>query len=385
MNVPDPTTLLAELVRIDSRTPGSLATPLAADAVTEEGIAAFVAARLRDFGFACRLQEAAPRRPNLIAWNVRDPARPTLAFQAHFDTVGSDGMTHAPLVPELRNGRLYGRGAADTKGSLAAMLVALARLQASGTGPNLMFLGTCAEETGCEGVRHLDLREFRIDGIVAGEPTANRLIVGHKSHAWFGIECRGRAAHGSCPEAGDNAIYRMLEVVARLRTIADGDLREESQPGFTPCTLSVDCIRGGTKVNIIPERCEIEVDMRLVPRLPADETLAALLDTVRQGMPPDRVRLSWSHLAPGLHVPATHPLVQTMLAALRARGLPADTGTVNYCTDAGVLAQMGHPAVVFGPGSILQAHGAEEYIELAQLEQAVDVLVTAANAFPVAP
>jgi len=374
------TKLLQDLVRIDSRSPGELNAALAPDAVTEETLAQWVAERLQSIGFACDLQPAAPRRPNLIAWSRRNPAWPALAFQAHFDTVGSDGMTIPPFAAEIRAGRLYGRGAADTKGSIAAMLAALARLQAMSVPLNLGFLGTAAEETGCEGVRELDLTGMPVDGIIVGEPTSNQPVTGHKAHLWFELTCHGRAAHGSSPEAGDNAIYRMTEVIAVLRKVAQTFTAETPVPGFTPSTLSVDVIRGGTKVNIIPDACSVQVDVRLQPRLAPVVVLEHLLREAGAAAG-GKLALTWTHITPGFETPSDSRLIRALCTGLEQTGLAPNPGTVSYCTDGGVLKEKGYDVVVFGPGSILQAHSADEFIELAELDQAVEILVHTAQAF----
>lgn len=373
--------LLRALVRIDSRTPGALRDPVPPGTVTEADICAFVAAWLEARGFAVGVHCPAPRRPNLVALRRGPPGAPTLAFEAHFDTVGTTGMTHDPFACELRDGRMYGRGTADTKGAMAAMLVALERLTAAGAPPlNLLFIGACAEETGCEGIRFLELGELCPDAVIVGEPTSNQPVVGHKAHLWFELTAHGRAAHGSCPEAGDNAIYRMQEVIAALRAYDAEVLRPATHPGFTPATLSVDMISGGTKVNIIPERCAIQVDTRLLPGHDLDQALAAMLAAARTRAG-GRIEVTWSHAAPGFAAPADSPLLAALTAGLAAAGRRCTPTTVNYCTDAGVLAGRGLSCVVFGPGSILQAHGAEEYIDLAEAEAAATILEQTARAF----
>ena len=311
----------------------------------------------------------------------RDAKLPILAFEAHMDTVGFEGMTIPPLTPEVRDGRMYGRGTADTKGSMAAMLVALDQLRTADLPLNLMFIGSCAEETGCEGVPLLDLSPWPVSGIIVGEPTSNQPVVAHKAHVWFDLVCTGRAAHGSRPDAGVNAIYRMTDVIQWLRAEFIPELAGHVAEGFAGSTLSVDIIQGGHKVNIVPDRCSISVDVRLVPTAPReDEMLKSLTARIRTATGVD-VTVANVHSSPGLSIDRGSPLVRALCGAIELHGDIPDVGAVSYCTDAGVFDRQGYPAVVFGPGSILQAHAAEEFIALAELHRAVDILTAAARRF----
>ncbi len=372
----DPAELLKALVQIDSRNTTALRSG-AEPTVTEGPICDFVRGFLVELGFDCTVQFAAPRRPNLIARYQHGPNRPWLAFEAHFDTVGADGMNMDPFSAEIRDGRLYGRGAADTKGSMAAMLVALSRLVRDSRAPNLAFIGACAEETGCEGIARLKLASPPVNAVVAGEPTSNRLVTAHKAHAWFQLLCRGRAAHGARPEAGDNAIYRMTDVIDWLRRTVTPRLTAHAAGGLRGSTLSVNMIEGGRRLNMVPDECRAAVDVRLVPGHPAREFVRELTEEARQTLAPD-IECTWLHVSPGLNTNASSRLVQAFRNVLSRRGMDPVPEAVSYCTDAGVLASRGIDAVVFGPGDILQAHAAEEFVELVQVEAAVDVLVDAA-------
>jgi acetylornithine deacetylase len=369
----DPVAILEQLVPIDSRNTMPLDQPGERQS-DEMAMCAWLQAHLEGLGLATRISYAATRRPNLVAFpTAPNPACPTLAFQAHMDTVGTEGMAHDPFRPEVRDGKLYGRGACDTKGGMAAMLVALADLLASRVPANLLFVATCSEETGCQGAPFLDLSDWRIDGMIVGEPTTNRPIVAHKTNACFELICTGKAAHGSRPEAGENAIYRMAAVVQFLRETIIPELAAHEAPGFAGSTLSVGTIQGGTKSNIVPDRCSLVADMRLVPGTPPAGEVARTIAkraAATLGFP---VELGWSHVSPGLDTPTDSPLVQAVQAALRRCGLPAETETVCYCTDGGVFAAKGIDCVILGPGDILNAHGAVEYVELAELHAAVKV------------
>ena len=369
----DPVSILQQLIPIDSR--NSLPLDREGERSSDEmGMCAWLVDFLEGLGMATRVTYAAPRRPNLVAFpRLPNPSWATLAFQAHMDTVGTDGMAHDPFLPEIRDGRVYGRGACDTKGGMAAMLVATAGLLAGKVPVNVMFVATCSEETGCQGSPFLDLSDWSIDGMIVGEPTGNRPVVAHKTNASFELLCRGVAAHGSRPEAGVNAICRAAEVVRFLDRAIAPELAAHSAPGFAGSTLSVGMIRGGIKSNIVPDLCSLVVDMRLVPGTPPPESVVAGIAeraSRELGFP---VEPGWRHVSPGLATPTDSRIVEAVQAALRRCGRDAATGTVSYCTDGGVFSTKGIDCVVLGPGDILQAHGATEYVDIDELRGAVEI------------
>ena len=369
----DPVAILQQLIPIDSR--NSLPLGQAGERESDEmAMCAWLTTFLEELGLSTRVTYAAPCRPNLVAFPGHpNPAWPTLAFQAHMDTVGTDGMSHDPFLPEIRDGKLYGRGACDTKGGMAAMLAAMAQLLSGSVPVNLMFVATCSEETGCEGAPYLDLSDWQIDGMIVGEPTLNQPIVGHKTDIYLELVCLGVAAHGSRPEAGVNAIYRTAEVAQFLRDVIVPELARHEAPGFAGSTLSVGMIQGGVKPNIVPDRCSLIADMRLVPGTPPPRVLAAEIAqraTDALGFP---VELGWTHVSPGLDTPPESAIVRAVQGALAQCARPTGTMTVCYCTDGGVFATKGIDCVILGPGDILQAHGAVEYVELEELCAAADI------------
>ncbi len=370
----DPVAILQQLVPIDSRNSLPIDQP-GERASDEMNMCAWLVEYLEGLGLATQVTYAAPRRPNLVAFPSQpNPAWPTLAFQAHMDTVGTDGMTHDPFDPRIVDGKLYGRGACDTKGGMAAMLVALADLLGEGVQANLMFVATCSEETGCQGAPRLDLSPWQIDGMIVGEPTVNRAIVAHKANACVELVCTGKAAHGSRPDAGVNAIYRMAELIGFLRNTIIPELAAQTAPGFAVgSTLSVGTIQGGTKSNIIPDRCALVADLRLVPGGDPPETVVqdlAQRATETLGFP---VELGWCHISPGFATPPGSPVLLAVQRALQHCGQDAAPDTVAYCTDGGVFAAKGIPCVILGPGDILNAHGAVEYVPLDELHQAAAI------------
>lgn len=343
-----------ELVRIPSVNPdGDPGTPHTGEAACAEWIAGF----LRAHGAEVELREVLPGRPNVVARFPSDrPGKPRLLLAPHTDTVSVGGMTIEPFSGEIRDGRLLGRGATDTKGPMAAMLAALATLgpRLSALNHEIWFAGLVGEEAGQHGAKALAAHE-RFDFVIAGEPTGLETVHTHKGSAWTHITTRGRAVHASRPGDGVNAIYRMADVIAALREDLAADLEALQDPILGRPTFSVGTIRGGTKINIVPDHCEVHVDMRTIPGQDRDLLKKCVLARV----PDAEISVRESH---PLFTDPDHPLVR-LLGTCGARAV----GAPWFC-DAAVFAQHGSAAVALGPGSIEQAHTCDEFIRLEDLE-----------------
>lgn len=372
---------LAEMIRIDSRNNRSLGDPGPREA-TEEAMADYLSDKLAALGFTLCRQYIAPGRPNLLASRHFGDDVPTLAFNAHMDTVGTEGMSIAPFEPARRDGRVYGRGSCDTKGSLAAMLSACAALVADAVPINVLYIATSAEETGCQGAALLDLSGYRIDGVIVGEPTRNQLVIAHKCHATVELQCRGKAAHGSRPHLGDNAIYKAGRLLNYLETVTVPELAACKDEVFTDgCTVSVGVIAGGVKNNIVPDFCRLVCDFRLLHGLGDPMAYVRGLVARASAALGFTVELGPTDISPAMCTAADHPLVGSIRAVLRRHGLDDTPIGVAYCTDGGQLSDMGIPCVVMGPGDIAVAHSAVEYIEIEQLTQASELYLQVAKHF----
>ncbi|MCX7825097.1 MAG: M20/M25/M40 family metallo-hydrolase, partial [Verrucomicrobiae bacterium] len=294
-----------------------------------------------------------------------------LAFGPHTDTVGVRGMSIAPFTPVIRGDRLWGRGAADTKGALAAFLWAMKRLAASRSirpASDVYFLGLMGEESGNDGAKRLmgqprSKWPGRFDFAIMGEPTELHVVNAHKGALWLRLATRGRACHGARPEQGENAIYKMTRAVEWLRRRYAPRLARRRHPELGSATMNVGTIRGGSKVNIVPDHCEIEVDLRT---LPGDDHARRLRRL--------RAELDCQHIqvindSPGAETPAAHPFVRQLVAAGAGRCMGAA-----WFSDAAVFARHGVPAVAFGPGSIAQAHTPDEFTSVSQVERCVVVV-----------
>jgi acetylornithine deacetylase/succinyl-diaminopimelate desuccinylase family protein len=355
--------LLCDLVAIPSVNPqGDAGTPHTGEAE----IAAFVAQRLRRMGADIEFQYVEPKRPTVIGkLAARGRAKRAMAFAPHTDTVSVAGMTIEPFKPVIRGDKLYGRGAADTKGSLAAFLIAMERMARSRAARehDVYLIALMGEESGNDGVKYL-MRHRRprllgkLDFAVVGEPTELAIVNAHKGSLWFRATTRGRACHGAMPERGENAITKMTRIIGKLERDFIPRLARRRHPVLGRATMNIGTIRGGSKVNIVPDLCAMEVDLRT---LPGDDH-AALLRKLRAM--PGRPEIEVMTDCVGLQTPAGNPFVRQLAAAGGGRC----AGAPWFC-DAAVFAGRGVPAVAFGPGSIRQGHTKDEFTSVSQVER----------------
>lgn len=386
------TDLLAELVAIES---SNASMP---SGKGEAALAAFVADYGQRAGAEVTLDEVLPGRQNVwLRLPATTPAAPAgarepveaaprrprrLLLDIHLDTVPLEPMLDA-LAPRRDGARLWGRGACDTKSSLAAALIALRRVagRSSLRQSEVVLLGTVDEEYLKRGVAHAVARGLAADAAIVGEPTSLRPVIAHKGAVRWRLVTQGKAAHTSRPEQGSNAIYQMVEVIRMLRERLEPLLATRTHPLLTPPTLTVGRIEGGVGVNIVPERCVIEIDRRTLPGESPAEVLAeidALLTELMAAQPGIRVVREAPFLSErGLETPPDAPVVGALQRACRevlGEGAALEPAGVPYGTDATHLwGGAGIPCVVFGPGDIAQAHSAEEWVELDQVERAADI------------
>jgi acetylornithine deacetylase/succinyl-diaminopimelate desuccinylase-like protein len=369
----DITALLRELVGIPSVDPHLTDNPAHAG---EARMARFLADWLEARGFRVELKEVQPARPNLIARFGPAHPRRTLLIEGHLDTQGVHGMVVPPFDGEIRDGRLFGRGACDMKGPMAAALWSFAPdvLEAlAGAGVQLIFVGAMGEERGNTGAMDLVARGFRADEAVVLEPTGLEIVLAHKGTLWFETELVGLAAHGAQPDAGVNAIRAAAELIRRLPVRPAGP----AHPVLGPPTLNAGVIRGGTSVNIVAERCAVEWDRRMLPGEDADPVLGevrAQLDALRREGLVREARVQVIKATPPFETAGDAPLIGRLGRACVAEGRPARTAGTGWYSDAGILAPACGAICVFGPGDIAQAHTAGEYIDLEQLEAGARIL-----------
>jgi acetylornithine deacetylase/succinyl-diaminopimelate desuccinylase-like protein len=326
-------------------------------------------------GFQTRRIEATPGRPNLLAQFGDEGAARTILFESHLDTVGVSGFEGDPFALREDAGRLYGRGACDTKGPLAALMAALdAETLAAirDAGVQLLWLGAIGEETGNLGAEEAVAAGIRADECVVLEPTGLHIVHAHKGACWFKVATRGRAAHGSDPARGDNAILKIPAVWRAIEAATTEAAAVHALPDLGAPTVSLGTIRGGTGTNVVPDQCEIQVDRRFLP----GETCAGILDDLRRRLAdiPGGVEITLLKEGRAFHTDAAADLPRRFGEALAAAGVPPQTETAAWCSDAGVLADACAQTIVWGPGAIAQAHTVDEFIETASLAAGTEAL-----------
>jgi acetylornithine deacetylase len=367
--------LLRDLVSLPSVNP--MGRPDPGPECFEHRVTDYLEAFFKDLGVPSERQAVAPQRDNIIARYQSPGARHTLLWEVHQDTVPVENMTIDPFGGHIENGRLYGRGACDIKGGMAAMLTAFGRLVREKPAGAMSVLLACTvdEEFTATGVRRLVQSGLRADFAVVAEATRLQIVNAHKGLARWNITTPGRSCHSSSPEQGTNAIYRMGRLLGGIEHFAAQLRTGRRDPLLGPATLSVGRITGGTSVNIVPDSCTIEIDRRLLPGedpgTAADDLAVYLRRQAGIDFP------FTSEL--GMRLPALGPEGSAELVSLLAGVLDEVCGghtvtSVPYGTDASTLAAAGIPTVVFGPGDIAQAHTCDEWIELAEVAQASAIL-----------
>jgi acetylornithine deacetylase len=368
--------LLRELIALPSVNPAFL--PSKHPRAGEQRVADFLADAASRAGLDVEFQAVAPGRSNLLArLSPRGKARQRLLLAPHLDTVNA---TDEQFTPHTRNGRLFGRGACDTKGSVAAMFAALCELARTRQRPadtEIVFAGLVDEEHAQAGSRALVAGGLKADLAIVGEATRLQVVTAHKGTMWLCLETRGKSAHGSCPELGRNAVHAMARVVDLLQTDYAAQLRRRRHSLLGCATVSVGAICGGTQANIVPDRCSILIDRRSLP----GETAAAVRREILGVLRRKNLTVSFvkDKLPPclPLETDPRHPLVARFLKSVGQR----KPGGVRYFCDASVLGHGGIPSVVFGPGDIAQAHTADEWISLAELERGKGLLLRFLQSF----
>jgi acetylornithine deacetylase len=370
--------LLRDLIAIDSVNPS-----LVPGGAGEAAMASAVAAELRSAGLDVEMEEASPGRPNVVGvLEGRAPGR-ALMLCGHLDTVGVAGMK-APFDPVEREGRVYGRGAQDMKGGLAAMMDAARSLASSGglAKGRLLVAAVADEEYGSVGAESL-VKRWRAEGAVVGEPTDLTIAVGHKGFSWVEVTTLGRAAHGSRPKEGRDAIFRMGRVLSRLETL-DRDLQSRPpHPILGTASLHASFVRGGRELSTYPDRCTLEMERRTVTGETEDGVLTeveSLLAALRSEDPEFEASVRVTFSRHPYETPAGHELPGLLEASLRRLGRGASRAGMTFWTDAAILGHSGTPSVVFGPGGE-GLHSLEEYVRVDEVLACRDALAEVARRF----
>ena len=373
----DARALTRALLQLDSRNP-----TLCAGAPGERVCAGFLREVLHAWGFHTDLQDASPGRPNLVARIGTPRAGRSLMFNGHLDVVGVEGMVHAPFAAEERDGRLYGRGAADMKGGIAAMCAAAWRAAQAGTRGEIIVAAVADEEYESLGTRALLARGIRADGAIVAEPTGLAIMPAHRGFQWIEVVITGRAAHGSRWDLGVDAIRHAGLLLAELDRVDADVLPLVTHPLLGRASLHASLIEGGIGMSTYPDRCVLTLERRSIPGETTDDVMAEVeraCATVQSRRPQFRseIRLILSQQPSDVRVDA--PLVRELAHALEGQGESVRIEGMPAWTDAALLNEAGIPAICFGPGDIGLAHAAEEFIVLDEVERAADALASFAR------
>jgi succinyl-diaminopimelate desuccinylase len=360
----DAVALTQALVRLDTVNPPG----------NEDACIAQLESLLREAGFACSRSEFAPRRTSLLARIGGREIHAALCFTGHLDVVplGSAPWQHDPFGAEIVDGRLLGRGSSDMKSGVAAFVAAAVSLApALRDSRGLSLVLTAGEETGCEGAFHL-VRDSAMrgrlgsaDALLVGEPTGNRPLVGHKGAFWLAATASGKTAHGSMPQSGDNAIYKIARAALALEQF---EFEVPAHPLMGAPTLNVGTVRGGLNINSVPDAAQLDIDIRTI----AGQDHQHVLRCVCRALGP-HIGLKTLLDVASVFTEADDPWVSRVYEACEKHtGERAEPATISYFTDAAALRDPlgGPPTIILGPGEAAMAHQTDEYCRVDRIVQA---------------
>jgi len=357
------TQLLADLVAIDSVNPD-----LVPGGAGEAELARFAGGWLERAGLEVTLTEVAPGRLNVVGVARGSGGGRSLLLNAHLDTVGYEGMQDG-LRPRIEDGRMYGRGAYDMKAGLASIMLAGADAVRAGLRGDVIVTGVCDEEFASLGAHRL-AEEWGADAAIVTEPTGERLRIAlaHKGFTWHEIEVHGRAAHGSRPDEGVDAIVGMGRVLAGIDRLSAALAEREPHPLLGPGSIHASLIEGGRELSTYPDRCLLQLERRTLPGESVEDVEAELreiLDAAGCDDPNFSAQLRTTLVRPPMETRPGEPIVETIRDVV---GRDVDLIGVPFWADSAVLSAAGIPTVIFGPGGE-GAHAAVEWVDLAQAER----------------
>ena len=349
----------------------------------EDAVAKILKDHLESHGIACR-SVGPSERPNLI-FSSHDEEKGPLVFHGHMDTVPVGDLSdwsYDPFTSEIVDGRLYGRGACDMKGPVTAIVESLILYKEKGHKTPLTVLTTSDEESGCSGSESV-AESGLLEGVkygVCAEPTSLEVLVGEKGMFWSKIVAKGKSAHGSRPEEGINAILLCMDA---LQVLLNYKYPYQENELLGTYSLNPGVIRGGIKLNVVPDRCELQLDMRIVKGQTPEGLLTLMNQVLKDEGFSDDVSVEYVHGKPAVVTPIDAEIVSVSLNEVeRITGKRSIPTAATYGTDCSVLQpKIGILNVICGPGSIEQAHQPNEYIELEELYKSVDVYLGIARHF----
>ena len=361
--IPDPVELTQTLIRMDTINPPG----------NEEPAARYLGELLAGAGLEVSYPRLGENSTGLIAAIPGKTSQLPLVFTGHLDTVpvGDAPWDSPPHGAEIKNGRLMGRGSSDMKSGVAAMAVTALQLAEEPAGEGgVVFVFTAGEETGSEGALHMKesgVLPREADAVVVAEPSGNIPLLGHKGALWLECTAKGKSAHGSMPDLGDNAIYKAARAAASLEDFFSS---AKVHPQLGTPTVNVGTFIGGSKINMVPDSARFRVDLRSVPGVEH----AALFEDVKVHLGPD-IEIERLLDLPGISTPSSDPWIMRVFDIMaRIEGSRLEPGYVNYFTDASTLtpALNNPPTLILGPGEPSQAHQTNEYCVVKKIDRAVE-------------
>jgi acetylornithine deacetylase len=373
-------TLLSRLVSVPSVSIAFRQTGDPDEWFNEARLGAFVADWLRQCGISVEVETVAPERPNVIARIKGKSGAPSMIWEGHLDTVQVTGMAN-PFTPRLANGRLYGRGAVDDKACLAAFMLAMRELARHAPPGDVTFLAASDEEFGFSGITHHVERCAQYDMGVAGEPTELRVVRACKGCVRWFVEVHGRAAHTAQPHDGADALVAARKLLDRFEAEMRG--RSDAHPLLGSSTLTCTAFEAGEGPNTVPSRARLRFDYRYLPSEDGGAVWRRFAEIAAQ----------LADASPGIRVVTENPfidsaamdvaeeeaVVRLFSTVCEQHGVDPSPEGVPFGSDSTKMVSAGIPTIVFGPGSIVQAHSLDEYVEIAQVTKAARMLVVAAH------
>lgn len=372
--------LLEDLIRIRSVNPD-----LVPGGNGEEEIARFIGTYMESMGLSVRYQEVAPGRLNAIGVLKGIDGGRSLMLNGHIDTVGVEGMSIDPLDPVLRDDRVYGRGSFDMKGGVAAMIEAVNAVVDSGISlkGDVVVACVCDEEYASMGTEAV-AREYVTDAAIVTEPTACRVCVAHKGFAWVKVEVTGKAAHGSLPSEGVDAIVGAGKFLSRLDLYARETLAAKEHPLLGSPSVHASLIEGGSNLSTYPSRCIVQLERRTVPgesKETVEKEMEIIIQAVREKDPKFQASADVFFTRPPFEVPVEEPVVRAVSEAVgETLGREAEYIGSHPWLDSAILSGAGIPTVIFGPDGY-GAHGAVEYVDFPSVVDTARVLFSAISRF----
>jgi len=368
------TQLLSDLVAIDSTNP-----ELVSGGAGEGEMARFIGDWMRKEGLEVEIVEAAPGRPNVVGIARGSGGGKNLLLNGHMDTVGAGNMPDAHS-PRVVDGKLYGRGAYDMKGGLAACMVAAAQARKQPLRGDVIVQAVADEEYASVGTQAV-ASGYKADGAIVAEFTELQLILAHKGFVWLEVETVGKAAHGSRPDLGVDAIAKMGRVLTGVEELDQRLRSRPTHPLLGSGSVHASLIEGGREISIYPDRCLLSIERRLLPgETPesAEAEIAGILDAARSTDPSVQAKVRRGLDRPPLETPEDSAIAMAVQAAAKkALGHRAAIAGVPFWTDAALLHGAGIPSVLFGPAGA-GAHADEEWVELASVQACAVVYLQAA-------